>query len=60
VKRVLKEDGSFVVDLGGVYVKGRPVRSLYNFRLLIELQDTQGWRLAEDFYWYNLRSSFAN
>lgn len=53
VMRILKEDGSFVLDLGGVYVKGRPVRSLYNFRLLVEMCDRQGWRLAEDFYWYN-------
>jgi DNA modification methylase len=54
VKRVLKEDGSFVLDLGGVYVKGRPIRSLYNFKLLVEMcEGPQQWRLAEDFYWYN-------
>src|SRR5438094_948625 len=34
VQRVLKPSGSFVVDLGGAYRKGRPVRSLYNFRVL--------------------------
>jgi site-specific DNA-methyltransferase (cytosine-N4-specific) len=53
VYRVLKENGSFVIDLGGVYKKGRPVRSLYNYRLLIELCDKQGWRLAEEFFWFN-------
>lgn len=46
-------EGSFVIDLGGVYVKGRPVRSLYNYRLLIELCDRQDWRLAEEFFWFN-------
>jgi len=30
VKRVVKPTGSFVLDLGGAYRKGRPVRSLYN------------------------------
>jgi site-specific DNA-methyltransferase (cytosine-N4-specific) len=53
VYRVLKENGSFVIDLGGVYKKGRPVRSLYNYRLLIELCDKQDWRLAEEFFWFN-------
>src|SRR5215210_2059900 len=33
VYRVLRPTGSFVLDLGGAYMKGRPVRSLYNFRV---------------------------
>lgn len=49
----LKETGSFVVDLGGSYEKGKPVRSLYNFRVLIEFCDSLGYRFAEDFYWFN-------
>ncbi len=53
VKRVLKESGSFVLDLGGAYLKGRPVRSLYNYRVLIRLCDEQGWNLAEEFFWLN-------
>ena len=53
VRRVLKDDGSFVLDLGGAYEKGSPVRSLYNFRVLIKLCDDVGFFLAEDFYWYN-------
>lgn len=51
--RKLKEDGSFVVDLGGAYIKGHPVRSLYNFRLLLRMVDELGFFLAEDFYWFN-------
>lgn len=50
---VLKETGSFVVDLGGSYEKGKPVRSLYNFRVLMEFCDRLGYRFAEDFYWFN-------
>src|SRR3989337_1632312 len=53
VKRVITQDGSFVIDLGGAYQKGVPIRSLYNFRLLIRMCDEQGWNLAEEFYWHN-------
>ncbi|MGE0559202.1 MAG: site-specific DNA-methyltransferase [Burkholderiales bacterium] len=53
VKRKLKDDGSFVLDLGGAYERGSPSRSLYNFRVLIRFCDDLGFTLAEDFYWYN-------
>ena len=53
VHRKLKDDGSFVLDLGGAYQKGMPVRSLYNFRVLLKLCDDIGFFLAEDFYWHN-------
>jgi DNA modification methylase len=53
VKRVLKDTGSFVLDLGGAYRKGKPTRSLYNYRVLIRLCDEQGWNLAQEFFWYN-------
>jgi len=49
----LKPTGSFVLDLGGAYKSGLPVRSLYNFRVPIEFCDKIGFHLAEDFYWYN-------
>ena len=49
----LKDTGSFVVDLGGAYCKGRPVRSLYQYRLLIRMCDELGYNLAEEFFWYN-------
>ena len=53
IKRVLKNTGSFVLDLGGAYQQGIPARSLYNFRVLLTLCDEIGFFLAEDFYWYN-------
>jgi site-specific DNA-methyltransferase (cytosine-N4-specific) len=53
VKRVLKPTGSFVLDLGGAYQRGRPVRSLYNFRVMLRLCDEHGFRLAEEFFWHN-------
>lgn len=53
IYRVLAPDGSFVLDLGGAYQSKRPVRSLYNYRLLIRLCDELNFRLAEEFFWYN-------
>jgi site-specific DNA-methyltransferase (cytosine-N4-specific) len=53
VFRVLKDTGSFVLDLGGAYQIGTPARSLYNFRVLICMCDEVGFHLAEDFYWFN-------
>jgi site-specific DNA-methyltransferase (cytosine-N4-specific) len=53
VHRVLKPSGSLVLDLGGAYQRGRPVRSLYQFRVLLEFCDTLGFELAEEFYWHN-------
>lgn len=53
VFRVLKQTGSFVLDLGGAYRAGVPSRSLYNFRVLLTLCDEVGFHLAEDFYWFN-------
>lgn len=53
VYRVLAPDGSFILDLGGAYEKGRPIRSLYNYRILIKLCDEQNFKLAEEFFWHN-------
>ena len=50
---VLKESGSFVLDLGGAYQRGRPVRSLHSFRVLLDFCDNLGYKLAEEFYWHN-------
>ena len=53
VHRKLRDDGSFVIDLGGAYERGTPTRSLYNFRVLLRFCDDVGFVLAEDFYWHN-------
>jgi DNA modification methylase len=53
VYRVLTIDGSFVLDLGGAYQSRRPVRSLYNYRILLKLCDELAFHLAEEFFWYN-------
>lgn len=52
-KRVLKENGSLVIDIGGAWLPGKPVRSLYHFKLLIMLCEEFGFHLAQEFYWWN-------
>jgi len=49
----LREDGSFVIDIGGAYEKGEPSYSLYQFRTLIKMVDDVGFKLAQPFYWHN-------
>jgi DNA modification methylase len=52
-KRILTPDGSVVIDLGGAYLPGRPVRALYQFELLIRLCKDIGFFLAQEFFHYN-------
>jgi len=51
--RVLKKDGSFILDLGGAYLPGFPVRTIYQFELLIRLYKETGFFLAQEFFHYN-------
>jgi site-specific DNA-methyltransferase (cytosine-N4-specific) len=51
--RILKNSGSLVIDLGGAWKPGAPVRSLYHFKLLIMLCEEFGFHLAQEFYWWN-------
>jgi DNA modification methylase len=51
--RVLGEQGSAVIDIGGAWNQGLPTRHLYHFKLLIMLCEEYGFHLAQDFYWWN-------
>jgi len=53
ILRVLKDDGSFVLNIGGSYNQGTPTRSLYHFHLLIALVEEVGFHLAQECFWYN-------
>jgi site-specific DNA-methyltransferase (cytosine-N4-specific) len=52
-RRLLKDDGSLVIDIGGVWNRGVPTKSLYQYHLLIGLCEKVGFHFAQDFYWYN-------
>lgn len=52
--RVLADDGSLVIDIGGGWIKGVPTRSTYHFELLTKLVGEDGlFHLAQEMYWYN-------
>lgn len=51
--RVLSENGSLVIDIGGTWNQGSPTKHLYQFKLLIMLCEEYGFHLAQDFYWWN-------
>lgn len=53
IRRILKNDGSFVLNIGGSYNKGAPTRSVYHFKLLIALVEEVGFHLAQECFWYN-------
>lgn len=52
-RRILTDDGSLVIDLGGAYLPGVPVRAIYQFELLVRLCKEVGFFLAQEFYHYN-------
>jgi len=51
IMRVLKPAGSFVLDIGGAWIPGAPVRSIYHFELAVKI--AKEFKLAQEFYWYN-------
>ena len=51
--RVLTDDGSFILNIGGSYNQGYPTRSIYHFKLLIALVEKVGFHLAQECFWYN-------
>lgn len=53
LQRILTSNGSLVLDLGGAYKPGFPVRSVYQFELLVRLVKEAGFFLAQEFYHYN-------
>jgi site-specific DNA-methyltransferase (cytosine-N4-specific) len=57
-KRILKPEGSLVIDIGGTWIKGQPVRSLYHYELVLRLCKSEkdggcGLNLAQELFWYN-------
>ncbi len=53
LRRVLKPDGSLVINIGGSWRPGHPVRALCHFEVLIRLVREHGFHLAQEFFWHN-------
>ena len=51
--RILKPQGSFIIDIGGSWQSGVPTKSLYQYELLIMLCKEFGFHLAQEFFWWN-------
>ena len=51
IHRILRPDGSFVMELGGAWNPGSGTRSLFTYELLVRLGKL--FHLAQDFYWFN-------
>lgn len=53
IRRVLTDEGSFVLNIGGSYNPGHPTRSLYHFKVLLMLCEGIGFHLAQECFWHN-------
>ena len=53
IRRIIKPTGSFVLNLGGAWQPGSPIRSLYHYRTLLALVDEIEFYLAQEFFWFN-------
>src|SRR3972149_6092717 len=51
--RIVKDDGSFVLNIGSSYNKGIPTKSIYQYKLLISIVEEIRFHLAQEFFWYN-------
>jgi len=53
IRRVLRHDGSFVLNLGGSWRKGSPTRSLCHLEAPVRIVREGHFHLAQEFFWYN-------
>ncbi len=53
IRRILVDDGSFVLNLGGSWNPKVPTRSVYQYKLLVALVEELGLHLCQDCFWYN-------
>lgn len=56
--RVLKDSGSLVINIGSSWIKGKPIKSLYHYELLIDLcqnpnEPEKKFNLCQELFWNN-------
>tara|TARA_Y100001980_G_C14477258_1_gene256365 strand:- start:50 stop:982 length:933 start_codon:yes stop_codon:yes gene_type:complete len=56
--RILKDSGSFVLNIGSSWIKGQPTKSIYQYELLVDLcrrkdMPEKSFYLAQEFFWHN-------
>jgi len=57
-RRILKDTGSLAIEIGSSWQRGRPVKNIYQYELLLNLCQSEenggfGFHLAQELYWYN-------
>lgn len=50
---VLKDEGSLVIDIAGAWERGNPVKSLYQYEVLLMLCNDYGFNLCQEHFWWN-------
>lgn len=57
MRRILKPQGSLVLNIGGSWKKGSPVKNIYLYELLVDLCSDRNrdplFHLAQEIWWYN-------
>ncbi len=53
LKPKLRGDGSIFLNLADVWEKGRPTRSLYQEKILLNLVERHGFHLCDKFHWFS-------
>jgi site-specific DNA-methyltransferase (cytosine-N4-specific) len=53
IRRVLRQDGSFVLDIGNAFLPGSPVRTVCPYELVVRICKEQSLFLAQEFFHYN-------
>ena len=52
-ERVLKPNGSLVLELGATWLRRQPIRTVQNFNFISTVCSQGRWHLLQEFYWYN-------
>ena len=52
-KRVIKDNGSIVIDIGSTWVEGKPIKSIYQYKMLVMIVEECGLNLVQDYFWWN-------
>ena len=53
IHRLLKPTGSLVMNISSGWEKGRPVKKVTQYQVLLELIHGLGFHLAQDMFWHN-------
>lgn len=53
LKKILKKNGSIVIEIGNTWTPGYPTQSLIEIKALMKFMEKGGFHLCQEFIWYN-------